>query len=86
MNGLIVVSLSPTHNQTLPKLTFGLDVGIEGDVIVVGAPGAGWFKGRAYVFEKPTGGWADMTQTALEVSAYCGLEAIQRYTCCSNSW
>jgi hypothetical protein len=43
---------------------FGQDVCISGDNVVVGA----WNKnqkGSAYVFEKPTSGWADMTQTAI---------------------
>ena len=47
---------------------FGISVAVDGDTVVVGAheledqlnsrPGA------AYVFTKPVGGWADMTQTA----------------------
>jgi hypothetical protein len=39
---------------------FGDAIAMSGDTIVVGAPGAG----AAYVFVKPTSGWANMTQTA----------------------
>lgn len=45
----------------------GISVSIDGDVIVGGAwadDAGGEMAGAAYVFEKPTGGWADMTQTA----------------------
>jgi len=57
--------LNPTHNQTIPALAFGADIDIEGNVIVAGAPGAGMLRGRVFVFEKPAGGWNNMTQTAL---------------------
>ena len=44
-------------------------VAIDGDVIVVGAPGydgaAGVDQGIAYVYVKPPGGWTDMTETAV---------------------
>jgi len=47
---------------------FGWSVSISGDVVVVGAlgadPGGTVSAGAAYVFVKPGGGWADMTQTA----------------------
>jgi len=47
---------------------FGYSVAISGDVVVVGAQGgyAGDppMAGAAYVFVKPAGGWANMTQTA----------------------
>jgi len=45
---------------------FGTSVGISGNVIVVGASddGDGACSGSAYLFEKPTGEWKDMTQTA----------------------
>ena len=47
---------------------FGVSVSISGDVIVVGAPRANpelrTDAGAAYVFAKPGGVWADMTQTA----------------------
>ena len=47
---------------------FGGSVSISGDVIVVGAswasPGETNEAGAAYIFVKPGGGWADMTQTA----------------------
>ena len=47
---------------------FGYAVAISGDTIVVGAPTAqvrkNVWNGAAYVFVKPVGGWANMTQTA----------------------
>jgi hypothetical protein len=46
---------------------FGISVGISGDAVVVGADiddvGGITDQGSAYVFVKPAGGWADMTQT-----------------------
>ncbi len=46
---------------------FGYAVSVSGETIVVGAYGDddhGSTSGSAYVFMKPPGGWADMTQTA----------------------
>ncbi|MCH8153131.1 MAG: FG-GAP repeat protein, partial [Planctomycetes bacterium] len=46
---------------------FGISVSISGEVIVVGAyrdDDNGADSGSAYVFQKPVGGWVDMTQTA----------------------
>jgi hypothetical protein len=48
---------------------FGTAVAISGNTIVVGAPNAligtsDFSQGAAYVFVKPTTGWANMTQTA----------------------
>ena len=46
---------------------FGISVAVDGDTVVVGAPGndgAGADSGSVYVFVKPTGGWATSTETA----------------------
>jgi hypothetical protein len=43
---------------------FGYSAGISGDTVVVGAWGGDGYIGAAYIFEKPVGGWADMTETA----------------------
>ncbi len=46
---------------------FGFSVSISGDVAVIGAffdDDNGINSGSAYVFQKPVGGWVDMTQTA----------------------
>jgi hypothetical protein len=47
---------------------FGWSVALSGDTVVVGALfddiGINTDQGSAYVFVKPGGGWADMTQTA----------------------
>jgi len=44
---------------------FGISVSISGDTVVVGADHLhnGMRSGAVYVFEKPPGGWANMTQT-----------------------
>ncbi len=45
---------------------FGISVGISGDIIVVGADGddvVGLNSGSSYVFEKPTTGWVDATES-----------------------
>jgi hypothetical protein len=46
---------------------FGHAVAVDGDRIIVGAwhdDDAGGNSGSAYIFEKPSGGWTDMTETA----------------------
>ena len=43
---------------------FGWSVSVSGDVVVVGAPVDDSYKGSAYLFVKPVGGWSNMTQTA----------------------
>ena len=45
---------------------FGYSVACSGDTILVGAiydEDNGWHSGSAYIFEKPAGGWSDMTET-----------------------
>lgn len=47
--------------------SFGGSVSVSGDTVVVGAYGEGSkgdASGSVYVFEKPDGGWADMTESA----------------------
>jgi uncharacterized protein (DUF2345 family) len=43
---------------------FGRSVAVDGDTIVVGAPGNDFATGAAYVFTKPATGWADATEAA----------------------
>jgi hypothetical protein len=43
---------------------FGFCAAISGNTVLLGAPGAGGFKGEGYVFVEPTGGWVNMTETA----------------------
>jgi len=43
---------------------FGQSVAVQGNTIVVGDPGFESSPGAAYVYVKPAGGWANMTQTA----------------------
>ena len=43
---------------------FGYSVSISGDTVVVGARAHDGYRGAAYIFEKPVGGWSNMTQTA----------------------
>ncbi|HEY6293548.1 MAG TPA: FG-GAP repeat protein [Terriglobia bacterium] len=54
---------------------FGAWVAISGNTVVIGAYGAplGYSQGAAYVFVKPAGGWATMTETA-ELTASNGKE------------
>jgi hypothetical protein len=42
----------------------GFSAAISGNAIVLGAPGAGQFKGEAYVFVEPPDGWVNNTETA----------------------
>jgi len=54
---------------------FGGSVSVSGDVVVVGANGhddAGTWSGSAYVFEKPVGGWVNMTETAKLLASDAG--------------
>ncbi|MEE9295051.1 MAG: FG-GAP repeat protein [Phycisphaerae bacterium] len=47
---------------------FGSSVSIDGDVIVVAAPRnhqPSGFPGKVYIYVKPSGGWGDMTETAV---------------------
>jgi hypothetical protein len=60
-----VAKLTADDAQDQDRL--GLSVSIDRDVAVVGAwadDAEGPQTGSAYLFEKPSGGWADMTQTA----------------------
>ena len=50
---------------------FGYSVAVDGDTIVVGARQDDTRNGAAYVFTEPSGGWADMTQTA-KLTAFGG--------------
>ena len=43
---------------------FGCSVAISGDIIVIGARGSDGYMGAVYVYERPVGGWVDMTETA----------------------
>jgi hypothetical protein len=44
---------------------FGISASSSGNTVAVGAFGAQGASGTAYVFVKPAGGWANMTQTAI---------------------
>jgi len=50
---------------------FGISVAISGDTIVIGAEKVGLYRGSAYVFVKPTGGWSNMTHTAELIASDC---------------
>jgi hypothetical protein len=43
---------------------FGTSVAVDGNTVAVGSPSHNLGGGAVYVFVKPPGGWADMTQTA----------------------
>ena len=72
VEGKALVFFAPWHGVRHPSATlkppssatydgFGVSVAITGDTIVVGSGGSGFgndrFRGRAYVFVKPRGGW-----------------------------
>ena len=52
-----------TASDASAEANFGVSVATQGDTIVVGARGAATSTGAVYVFSKPAGGWADMTET-----------------------
>lgn len=67
------------------RATFGASVAISGDLVVAGANAAGGgtvLPGSAYVFRKPVGGWANMTESVrlvafdAEPNDYFGIVAI----------
>ncbi len=56
-----------TASDGVPYDNFGYSVAIDGELIVVGAnldDDAGGNSGSAYIYERPTGGWSDMRETA----------------------
>jgi len=57
-----------TASEVAEQAFFGCAVSISGDTVVVGADGvnvgAHQYQGAAYVFVKPSGGWANITETA----------------------
>jgi hypothetical protein len=56
-----------TPSENLPEAV-GLSVAISGNTIAAGAfgwPGNETFEGAVYVFVEPSGGWTNMTQTAI---------------------
>ena len=63
-DGTWVQSAKLFTSDSLAKDYFGISVAIDGDTVVIGASGKNNYKGAAYVFAKPPGGWQDMTQTA----------------------
>ena len=74
---LPVTRISGAATTTSIKLTasdggsgdeFGASVGVDGNSVIVGAPGG---DGAAYVFSRPTGGWTS-TSTATKLSAPAG--------------
>jgi hypothetical protein len=62
-----------TASDTMAYDNFGYSVAIDGDVVAVGANlddhDGGVNSGSAYIFEKPGGGWTDMTETVKLVAS-----------------
>lgn len=59
-----------TASVSYPQDNFGWSASIDGDVVVIGAPGGAYWaypgKASAYVFIKPAGGWiGDLTEHAI---------------------
>jgi hypothetical protein len=70
-NAKLTASDGATEDQ------FGLASATTGDLVVVGAPFAGATKGAAYVFVKPSGGWAGhLTENAKLNSSDGGVDAL----------
>jgi hypothetical protein len=53
-----------TASDGAPGDALGYSLAMSGNTVVAGAEGAGGNTGKAYVFVKPDGGWANATQTA----------------------
>lgn len=70
-NWIRVATLTPSDG--VHGDAFGYAVSVFGDVIVVGAYIHG-LGGAAYVFEKPSTGWEDMTETAKLLASDAGAE------------
>ncbi len=51
---------------------FGYSVSLSGDTALIGAVGDNSDRGSAYIFEKPSGGWADMTVQTAKLTASNG--------------
>lgn len=67
VNGTETAKLLPSNGNS--NHTFGISVAIDGDYIVIGASylfgfGTATGPGTAYLFEKPTTGWTNMSETA----------------------
>ena len=61
--------LSPSDHQKLVYQSFGSTLAFSGDVLYVGAPGAGnpqtsRFSGMVYVYQNTPGGWAEIAHLA----------------------
>jgi FG-GAP repeat len=60
-------NMTQTGELTVPEAEdgsyIGLTISVNGDVIVAGAPSE-FFPGAAYLFQKPSTGWTNMTETA----------------------
>jgi hypothetical protein len=86
-----------TTSSPTPSLSVGSSVAIAGETVVVGAPsteiGSNRGQGAVYVFNKPTSGWKDMTQTAVLTAsdgrigdALGSSVAISRDTIVAGAW
>ena len=67
VSGWMSITESAKLTPEVPEATFGCDISMDGDVIVVGAEYAQGFDistGAAYVFVKPLNGWTSMHETA----------------------
>jgi len=58
-----LAKLTATSGATFDFFGEAVGICISGDYAIVGASGT--WSGSAYIFEKPVGGWVDMTQTVL---------------------
>lgn len=63
-DGTVTQQAILTASDAAASDLFGIAVAVDADTIVVGAVGKSTYRGAAYVFTKPGGGWSDATQTA----------------------
>ena len=64
VNGVWLEIAKLTASDAVANHWFGYSVSISGDVVVVGAYRDSGDRGAGYVFEKPPGGWVNMTENA----------------------
>jgi hypothetical protein len=79
--------LNPTATMIASNGKFsdqlGISVAVNGDTVVAGANGVDLYSGAVYVFEKPAGGWKDMSETA-ELTAPDSIDLGWSVAVCGN--
>jgi hypothetical protein len=80
-------NLNPTATLVASNGKFsdqlGISVAVSGNTVVAGANGDGQYSGALYLFERPTGGWKDMSETA-ELTAPGSIDLGWSVAICKN--